>query len=130
MGAYFIGGLFTGAGEVEDIAHILQEGSAEVNASSRIIEETLSGAGDITSQHTLTSDELLQAGEEFLGPGYKELGKPGSGVFRSADETRQLRIDNGSITGSHDPYVPHGHMELFSPGASKPYTNNHIPFTD
>ena len=73
---------------------------------------------------------MLKAGEKFVGSGYKEIGKPGSGVFRSADGTRQFRIDNGSLTGNHKPGVPHGHLEVYKPGATKPTVNNHIPFFD
>ncbi|EUC19016.1 RHS repeat-associated core domain containing protein-containing protein [Burkholderia sp. BT03] len=93
-----------------------------------VIEETLNGKGNITSQHVLTSDQLLDAGTEFLGAGYTEIGKSGSGVYRSTDGTRQFRIDNNSIQGNHAPNVPHGHLETYAPGAAKPTANNHIPF--
>ena len=95
-----------------------------------VIAETISGTGNISSQHTLSADELLEAGEQFIGPGYKEIGKPGSGVFRSEDGTRQFRIDNNSLDGNHAPGVPHGHLEVYDSGATKPKTNNHIPFED
>ncbi len=95
-----------------------------------IIDETLNSKGNVTSKHTVSSDELLQAGEKFLGPGYKEIGKPGSGVFRSLDGTRQFRIDNNSISGNHAPGVPHGHPETYPTGGNRPITNNHIPFKD
>ena len=101
--------------------------SAKVDA---VIAETLVGKGNITSPTKLSADELLQAGIQFLGPGYKEIGKPGSGVFRSVDNTRQFRIDRGSLTGSHAPGVPHGHLEIYAPGAKMPTVNNHIPFFD
>lgn len=95
-----------------------------------VIAETLVGKGNITSATKLSADELLEAGIQFLGPGYKEIGKPGSGVFRSLDNTRQFRIDRGSLTGSHAPSVPHGHLEIYAPGAKMPTVNNHIPFFD
>lgn len=85
---------------------------------------------NITSQHTLTADEALEAGQKFLGNNYKEIGKPGSGVFRSADGTRQFRMDNGSLSGSHSPNKPHVHLEAYKPGSNKPIVNNHIPFVD
>jgi len=78
----------------------------------------------------MSADDLLKAGEKFLGSGYKEIGKSGSGVFRSADGTRQFRIDSGSLIGAHKPGVPHGHLEVYKPGAAKPIVNNHIPFFD
>jgi len=95
-----------------------------------VIAETLASKGNIISQHILTSDELLKAGEDFLGAGYKEIGKPGSGVFRSIDQTRQFRIDQGSLSGSHALGTPHGHLEVYAPGSTKPLTNNHIPFVE
>ena len=95
-----------------------------------VIAETLASKGNLTSTTKLSSDELLQAGEKFLGSGYKEIGKPGSGVFRSADGTRQFRIDGNSLSGNHAPGVPHGHLETYVPSAAKPTTNNHIPFFD
>jgi hypothetical protein len=78
----------------------------------------------------LTADESLEAGQKFVGDNYTEIGKPGSGVFRSADGTRQFRMDNGSLSGSHPPNKPHVHLETYKPGANKPTVNNHIPFVD
>jgi len=93
-----------------------------------VIDETLKGKGNITSRHVLNSDQFLDAGTEFLGAGYTEIGKSGSGVYRSADGTQQFRIDNNSIQGNHAPNVPHGHLETYVQGAAKPIANNHIPF--
>ena len=95
-----------------------------------MIQETLQGKGNLTSKHTLDATEALNAGEQFVGKGYTEIGKPGSGVFRSADGTRQFRIDDNSIRGNHAPGVPHVHLETYSPGSTKPTANNHIPFND
>jgi len=52
------------------------------------------------------------------------------GVFRSASNARQFRIDPGSLVGDHPPGVPHVHLEGYSPGAARPHVNNHIPFVD
>jgi RHS repeat-associated protein len=93
-----------------------------------VIAETMSGRQNILSRNTLTTDQLLSAGEQFLGPNYRELGAPGSGVFRSSDGTRQFRIDNNSILGNHSPGVPHGHFEIFRPSNPRPDVNNHVPF--
>jgi RHS repeat-associated protein len=93
-----------------------------------VIAETLSGKGNFTSNSTVSAAEGLDAGGKFLGEGYTELGKPGSGVFRSADGLRGFRIDPNSLSGSHAPNVPHMHFELYQPGAAKPYVNNHVPF--
>jgi len=95
-----------------------------------VIAETLAGKGNFTSATKMSADDPLKAGEKFVGSGYKEIGKSGSGLFRSADGTRQFRIDTGSLTGAHKPGVPHGHLEIYKPGAAKPTVNNHIPFFD
>jgi uncharacterized protein RhaS with RHS repeats len=108
----------------------LGKAGAATSKVETVIAETLAGKGSFTSASKLSSNELLQAGEKFVGSGAKEIGKPGSGVFRSADGTRQFRIDNGSLTGSHSPGVPHGHLETYAPGAARPTANNHIPFYD
>jgi RHS repeat-associated protein len=92
-----------------------------------VIAETQAGTRNLTSRYTLTGDEALRAGERWVGSGYTEIGKPGSGVFRSADATRQFRIDNGSITGAHSPGVPHVHLETIAPGSKVPIVNNQIP---
>ena len=100
------------------------------NKIDDVIQETLSGKGNITSKHTLNSDEALDAGLKHLGQGYKEIGKSGSGVFRSADGTKQFRIDSNSLDGNHAPNVSHFHLETFKQGARKPTTNNHITLVD
>jgi hypothetical protein len=96
-------------------------------SGSDVIAETYSGTGNITSSHTLTVDEALEAGEDFVGPGYTQIGLPDSGVFRSADGLRQFRMDNGSIQGRHSPHVPHVHFEILAPGGRSSSVNNHVP---
>ncbi len=108
----------------------LPAGITKINKVDTVIAETLSGKGNITSSVTVSADELLEAGERFLGSEYREIGKSGSGVFRSADGSRQFRIDDNSLLGQHKPYVPHGHLETYAPKARTPTTNNHIPFCD
>jgi RHS repeat-associated protein len=94
-----------------------------------VIAETAAGRGNLTSKFTLTADEALDAGQRWLGSNYSELGKAGSGVFRSADGLRQFRMDASSISGQHAPGVPHVHLELFGvAGSKRPIVNNHIPF--
>lgn len=99
--------------------------------AGKVIEETLSAKNkNITSQQTLNSDEALDAGLQFLGDGYKEIGKQGSGVFRSSDNSRQFRIDKNSLEGNHQPNVPHIHLETVDPDTGKFKVNNHIPLKD
>ena len=95
-----------------------------------VIKETVDGKGNITSNHTISVDDALDTGTKFLGDNYKEIGKPGSGVFRSADGTKQFRIDNNSIQGNHAPDVPHVHFETYGSGSTKPITNNHVPIVE
>ncbi len=71
----------------------------------------------------------LSAGEKFVGPGYTEIGKPGSGVFRSADGLRQFRMDSNSLMGLHRPNVPHIHFETLD-SAGEVVGNNHVPFVN
>lgn len=118
----------SGLGGVGSVA--AQAGCAAINRADAVIAETLAGKGNITSQYTLIADELLNAGMDFLGEGYKEIGKAGSGVFRSLDGLRQFRIDKNSLLGNHEPGIPHGHLEVYAPGAKKFTTNNHIPFNN
>ena len=94
-----------------------------------VIAETNAGRGRLTSAHTLTPDEALEAGERWVGPGYREIGGNGSGVFR-ADNARQFRMDNASLSGAHAPHVPHVHLEKIGPDGRRITTNNHIPLKD
>lgn len=96
----------------------------------KVLQETVQGAGNLTSAHRLSEAEALDAGVTFLGTGYRELGKLGSGVFRSADGLRQFRIDSGSLAGAHAPGVPHVHFEVYAtPTSRRPSVNNHVPIT-
>jgi len=73
----------------------------------------------------LNYDEALQAGIRWLGSGYREIGRAGSGVFVSADGLRRFRIDASSLLGKHRPHVPHVHFEWLENGI--PVANNHVP---
>lgn len=81
----------------------LEAGAAQ--RVDQVINETLSGKKNFTSSMTLTTDEALSAGQKYLGPGYREIGRLGSGVFHSADGTKEFRIDLGYISGAHAPGV-------------------------
>ena len=75
----------------------------------------------------MNQDEALQVGKEWLEGYNKEIGKPGSCVYRSADGLRQFRIDPNSLEGNHNPYEPHVHLERLD-FAGKKISNNHIIF--
>jgi len=82
--------------------------------------------GNITSAYSLTAAEALELAEAWLGPGARELGRPGSGVFRSADGLFQFRMDPNSLLGRHPPNVPHVHFEQFD-ALGNLFSNNHVP---
>jgi RHS repeat-associated protein len=120
---------FNGAPTFDTDPFGLSTGSPHDNVTS-VINETNARTGNFSSAHTLTADEALTAGERFLGPGYREIGKPGSGVFLSADGTRRFRMDPNSLRGSHAPNVPHVHLERVDPASGAVLSNNHIPFVE
>jgi hypothetical protein len=106
-------------------------GARSSNVVDDVMAETLGARQrNITSSYRLTADEALTAGQRWVGHGYAELGKPGSGVFRSVDGTRQFRMDANSLMGNHPPRVPHVHLEIYAPGARVPSVNNHIRLVD
>lgn len=106
----------------------LEAGAAQ--RVDQVINETLSGKKNFTSSMTLTTDEALSAGQKYLGPGYREIGRLGSGVFHSADGTKEFRIDLGYISGAHAPGVPHVHFGVKDPVTGKYVSNNHVPYKD
>jgi len=107
-------------------AGILVYNSCVVND---VLNESANVRGNFTSRFVLTQDEALTAGQRWLGRGYREIGRPGSGVFPSADGLRQFRMDNNSLLGRHAPNRPHVHFEWFeNPTDPFPMGNNHVPF--
>ena len=137
LAAYAISGTAAAAGKT--IAGLAERaGAAAANGVARassvvddVLAETAGAAKrNLTSSYTLSADEALTVGQRWVGQGYTELGKPGSGVFPSADGLRQFRMDNNSLIGNHAPGVPHVHLETYAPGARVPTVNNHIPFRD
>jgi len=43
------------------------------------------------------------------------MGRSGSGVFRSADGTKQFRMTNADLDGAHGSIGSHVHLEKVSP---------------
>jgi hypothetical protein len=72
-------------------------------------------------------DEALTAGIKWVGKSYTQ--DTAKGAWRSADGLRVFRIDDTSILGKHDPWVPHFHLEEYN-AAGKRIANNHIPFQE
>ncbi|VTS06511.1 polymorphic toxin-type HINT domain-containing protein [Tuwongella immobilis] len=117
-------------------AHVADAAIAQARIPSarkinQVINETMQRTGppNFTSRTRLTHNEALDAAAAHLAQGgapIVELGRPGSGVFRSG--VRQARIDEGSLTGAHGNIGPHIHLErLPYPGAPHANSNNHIP---
>ncbi|AJQ28765.1 hypothetical protein [Pelosinus fermentans] len=100
-----------------------------------VISESLAGAkngaGNITSNFRVNTDEALALGDKLLGQGYKEVGKAGSGVFEKqvGSQTYRFRIDENSLLGKHAPNEPHVHVEILDENRNI-LVNNHIPLID
>nr|WP_184286692.1 RHS repeat-associated core domain-containing protein [Nocardiopsis algeriensis] len=115
------------AGPLDVLSH--NSGGESCSITNAVISETKDarGKGSIVGNVPVTADQALDAGIEFLGSGYREMGE-GRGVFRSADGLRQFRIDPDSLDGGHWPDFPHVHFQMFdSPGDKKNSVNNHVP---
>ncbi|MCL2859326.1 MAG: hypothetical protein FWF46_01885, partial [Oscillospiraceae bacterium] len=129
-GAYGVGTIGNSASNfANDLSELFSGNgsSSEINKTNDIINETLNSKGNITSKYTLTEDEALDLGNELMGTGYKEVGKPGSGVFEKqiGDQTYRFRIDSGSLEGNHAPSISHVHVEILDKSRNV-IVNNHI----
>lgn len=110
-------------GNNEVLVHNKCGGLGKKSNVDNVIDETVNGQGNMTSQFTLSPEEALEAGEKFLGSNYSEIGKAGSGVFRSGNKI--FRIDNSSLKGLHAPYKSHFHLEILRENGAR-IVNNHI----
>ena len=90
----------------------------------------LSGRSFAGAPKSATGEEdALQAGIDWVGPGFREIGTANSNVFRSADNLRQFRMDTSSVTGAHRP-GRHVHLEAMAPDGRTIVTNNHVRLRD
>jgi RHS repeat-associated protein len=87
------------------------------------------GLGNIGNHGPMRADEALRHGQTWLGKGYKEVGPKGSGVFRSADGTRQFRMTNADLAGSHGNMGSHIHFEALD-ARGKVIENLHVPLIE
>ena len=122
--------------ECSELARQLQRrASSDVDRVQAVIRETESRSESFTSRYGLTQSEALEAGEQWLGEGYRTMDAE-QWVFRSADGSRGFRMVPSSLAGGHDPWVAHVHLERYNPlkGRSiwkgQPVTNNHVPLLD
>jgi hypothetical protein len=83
---------------------------------------------NLKDMSTMTEDEALKAGMDFVGEGYFERTNPGdpSGIFVSADKTRQFRMTDKDLLGLHPPGVPHVNFEILQPVLHRPGKANII----
>jgi RHS repeat-associated protein len=70
----------------------------------------------ITDGMRLPTNDALDTAEQFLGPGYKDLG---NGRFVSSDGLRQVRMGDSDILGHHGG-GPHMNFETLGPNPAKP----------
>jgi hypothetical protein len=85
----------------------------------------VTGAVNVTTK-ARTAERALILAERWLGKGYREIGQPGSGVFRSADGLRQFRMTVSDITGAHGNIGPHFNFEVLN-SSGKVLKNYHVP---
>ena len=69
----------------------------------------------------MNTDDALDTAEDYLGPGYKEVGT-NSGRYVSSDGLRQVRMGLNDITGAHAG-GPHMNFDVLGPGR---YVTYHI----
>ncbi|HEX8575909.1 MAG TPA: hypothetical protein VF677_06405 [Flavobacterium sp.] len=129
-GAVTTAALIFAPSKLDDLAKI-----SKLSKVDNVLKETLTSTGNITSKTVLNSSEALESGIRHVGSNYSEIGKKGSGVYRSNIANKngtfnQFRMDNNSLKGSHQPNIPHVHLEIIHPSKNKPIINNHIPFKD
>ena len=84
------------------------------------------GFGNIGSQEPMNAGDALRHALNWLGPGYREIGPHGSGVYRSVDNLRQFRMTNGDLTGTHGNIGAHVHFEILN-FRGNIIENNHVP---
>ncbi|WP_413293992.1 hypothetical protein ACLSU7_02555 [Bdellovibrio sp. HCB185ZH] len=113
-------------GKVFDSAQRVSVEPINAEIVNKILIETIENHGNYTSRFTVNSSEALELGAQWMGSGYKQIGKSDSGVFVSADGKRRFRIDNNSLMGTHSPHKPHVHLELVNPITTVVISNNHI----
>jgi len=102
--------------------------SSSTSPEDDVINETLNGSGNFSSNFQLSATQALNAAMKWLGQNVQELGKPGSGVFYNPTTGRRFRIDLNSLAGNHAPNVPHVHFERIDTVTGKVLANNHVPY--
>ncbi|MBK9375660.1 MAG: RHS repeat-associated core domain-containing protein [Holophagales bacterium] len=69
----------------------------------------------------MSTDDALRKAEEVLGPGYTEVGTPGSGVFRSTGSPNQVRMKSSDLSPTNNHAGrPHINFELLPTSGKGP----------
>jgi hypothetical protein len=66
-----------------------------------------------------TPEQALEQGEQWLGPGYREIAP---GVYRSADNARQFRMTDSDLMAPD----PHVHFKAIGPDGREIIENSHL----
>jgi len=74
------------------------------------------GGSGLIDGSTMSEEEILDAANEFLGPGYIDMG---NGRFVSSNGLRQFRIGESDLLGIHGG-GPHANFEILVPNPFKP----------
>lgn len=98
-----LGKMASAAEEVPD----LSRAAGGVDLSSGLVRQT-AGIDDIVDGQAMMTSEALDLALDFLGPGYKDLGK---GRFISSDGRRVVRMGDSDIAGHAPHYTPHINFE-------------------
>jgi RHS repeat-associated protein len=87
----------------------------------------LPGPGKVKALQLVTKSRTANRGlaiaERFLGKGYTEIA---SGVYRSADGSRQFRMTTSDILGTHGKIGPHYNFEILN-SSGNVVKNYHMP---
>ena len=97
---------YIGAGEIKAGGLIL--GGLKNIGTKNILGVSANAMVNVTTK-ARTADQALNIGLRWLGPGYKEIGKQGSGIFVSANGQRIFRMANVDLLGSHGNLGSHVH---------------------
>ena len=87
-----------------------------VKGGSTVAEQAWKQGDKLIDGMKLDTNKALDAAEDFLGKGYKDLG---NGRYMSADGTKVVRMGDSDILGQHGG-APHMNFETLVSNPSKP----------
>jgi ElaB/YqjD/DUF883 family membrane-anchored ribosome-binding protein len=102
---------------VQHSDEIVDAAKGVVNGIVKNGDDAAKGTGKtIADGVKMKTNDALDAADDFLGKGYKDMG---NGRFVSADGTKQVRMGDSDITGQHGGR-PHMNFETLVPNPRKP----------